>query len=260
MLPGLASTTCRRTARYTSVQSTRELMNTPPTMPHRQTAFVKSQSEQGRPSSAPLPASHSQITPDLPRSVPLPVQKRNLSEPRTSNAKDNASVTSLDLMSSLQRSGPSVVKTRTGSVLTRGFILKTDHYPSGTYIFISYIAVRSVYLQTAIGRALDLDLNVHGAPNFRAPRQGDLNVFGCAQPRTQGLRAILSVLRCSPNTPDPSHVVWFSTREEPIGTCTIYPTLQSSKKYALTAKGLNDHTNSGSTSLKQSTALLFHML
>lgn len=72
------------------------------------------------------------------------------------------------------------------------------------------------------GRALDLDLNVHGAPNFRAPRQGDFNVFGAAQPRTQGLKAILSVLRCRPGTPNPSHVVWFSTREEPIGTSLIF--------------------------------------
>ncbi|KAH0833089.1 inositol hexakisphosphate-domain-containing protein [Lanmaoa asiatica] len=102
----------------------------------------------------------------------------------------------LDLMVSLKRAEPLVVKTRTGSVLSRGFILKTDYYPSG--------------------RALDLDLNVHGAPNFRAPRQGNLNVFGVAQPRTQGLRAILSALRCRPGTRDPSHVVWFSTREEPI--------------------------------------------
>ena len=74
------------------------------------------------------------------------------------------------------------------------------------------------------GRALDLELNVHGAPNFRAPREGDLNVFGVAQPRTQGLRGILSVLRCRPNTPNPTHVVWFSTREEPVGA--IYLTLQ----------------------------------
>ncbi|CCL99307.1 uncharacterized protein FIBRA_01323 [Fibroporia radiculosa] len=102
----------------------------------------------------------------------------------------------LDIMPQLQRSGPSVVKTRTGSVLSRGFILKTDHYPSG--------------------RALDLDLNVHGAPNFRAPRNSNLNVFGVAQPRTQGLRGILSVLRCRPNIANPTHVVWFCTREEPI--------------------------------------------
>ncbi|KAI0649419.1 inositol hexakisphosphate-domain-containing protein [Trametes meyenii] len=99
-------------------------------------------------------------------------------------------------MPQLHRSGPSIVKTRTGSVLSRGFILKTDHYPSG--------------------RALDLDINVHGAPNFRAPRQGNLNVYGVAQPRTQGLRAILSVLRCRPDIPDPTRVVWFCTREEPL--------------------------------------------
>ncbi|KAI0330242.1 hypothetical protein GY45DRAFT_1323965 [Cubamyces sp. BRFM 1775] len=102
----------------------------------------------------------------------------------------------LDLMPQLQRLAPSVVKTRSGSVLSRGFILKTDHYPSG--------------------RALDLEINVHGAPNWRAPKQGNLNVYGVAQPRTQGLRAILSLLQCRPNMPDPTHVVWFCTREEPI--------------------------------------------
>lgn len=72
------------------------------------------------------------------------------------------------------------------------------------------------------GRALDLELNVHGAPNFRSPREGCLNVFGVAQPRTQGLRGILSVLRCRPNVPGSTHVVWFCTREEPIGKCYGY--------------------------------------
>lgn len=38
----------------------------------------------------------------------------------------------LDMMAHLQRSESSIVKTRSGSVLSRGFILKTDHYPSGT--------------------------------------------------------------------------------------------------------------------------------
>ncbi|KAF8176691.1 inositol hexakisphosphate-domain-containing protein [Mycena galopus ATCC 62051] len=148
------------------------------------------------------------VPPSLPVSKSEPLNTRSSSIPpgsqghhRTSSDVQNAqkaptSGKSLDLMAHIQRSGPSVVKTRTGSVLSRGFILKTDHYPSG--------------------RALDLDLNVHGAPNFRAPRIADLNVFGVAQPRTQGLRAILSILRCRPGTQDPSHVVWFSTREEPI--------------------------------------------
>jgi len=49
-------------------------------------------------------------------------------------------------------------------------------------------------------------------------------VFGVAQPRTQGLRAILSILRCRPNTPSPSHVVWFSTREEPISKSILLVT------------------------------------
>ncbi|KAJ7472784.1 inositol hexakisphosphate-domain-containing protein [Mycena latifolia] len=150
-----------------------------------------------RPVSVPpsLPASKSDPLNNRPSSIPPEaLGHHRISSDVQHTQKSHG--TSLDLMAHLQRSGPSVVKTRTGSVLSRGFILKTDHYPSG--------------------RALDLDLNVHGAPNFRAPRIGDLNVFGVAQPRTQGLRAILSVLRCRPGTVNPSHVVWFSTREEPI--------------------------------------------
>jgi len=82
----------------------------------------------------------------------------------------------------------------------------------------------STHSHLDLGRAQDLELNVHGAPNFRAPRYGSLNVFGVAQPRTQGLRAILSILRCRPNTPSPSHVVWFSTREEPISKSILLVT------------------------------------
>ncbi|KAF8199666.1 inositol hexakisphosphate-domain-containing protein [Pholiota molesta] len=170
-----------------------------------------------RPSSMPPRQDLSKLLAEEPRSVSVPPGPNMTSSTHTTRSPMRArcfrprgpcpshlqfrdpnggQVGSLDLIDLLERSEPSVVKTRTGSVLSRGFILKTDHYPTG--------------------RALDLDLNVHGAPNFRAPRQGDLNVFGAAQPRTQGLRAILSVLRCRPNTVNPSHVVWFSTREEPI--------------------------------------------
>lgn len=131
-----------------------------------------------------------------PTSIPPSMNKHRRLPSDSQPSKTSATGPSVDLVELIKRSEPSVVKARTGSVLSRGFILKTDHYPSG--------------------RALDLDLNVHGAPNFRAPRIGGLNVFGAAQPRTQGLRAILSILGCRPNTPNPSHVVWFSTREEPI--------------------------------------------
>ncbi|KAI0067260.1 hypothetical protein BV25DRAFT_1819577 [Artomyces pyxidatus] len=157
-----------------------------------------------RPRSVPpslLSQGHSLSTPSaspLYRSVlSNSIPQRHPSEPLPSTSQQESNgCYPLDLMPQLQRSGPSIVKTRTGSVLSRGLILKTDFYPSG--------------------RALDLDLNVHGAPNFRAPRQGSLNVFGVAQPRSQGLRAILSILRASPSAHNPSHVVWFSTREEPI--------------------------------------------
>lgn len=100
------------------------------------------------------------------------------------------------------------------------FILKTDHYPTG--------------------RALDLDLNVQGAPNFRAPDNEALNVFGVAQPTVAGLKSILTILNCQPakpKTPEqspidgplhrrrssavaadaPGHTFWFSTREETLG-------------------------------------------
>ncbi|KAF5327539.1 hypothetical protein D9619_004360 [Psilocybe cf. subviscida] len=168
----------------------------------RQAALLgKSVSEEGRSASSPPTAIRaSLLSASRPGSIP---PARNPKMPASSSdsisskqTRDSNEATSLDLIDLLERSEASVVKTRNGSVLSRGFILKTDHYPSG--------------------RALDLDLNVHGAPNFRAPRQGDLNVFGAAQPRTQGLRAILSILRVRPRFSNQSHVVWFSTREEPI--------------------------------------------
>ncbi|CAE6436067.1 unnamed protein product [Rhizoctonia solani] len=121
----------------------------------------------------------------------------------------------LDNSPTLIRATATVVKTRSGTVLSRGCILKTDHYPTG--------------------RALDLDINLQGAPNFRAPRgaAAALNVYGAAQPRVGGLRAILSILGCNPPKPSsgspgtsplakasrlPTKVgcVWFSTREEPV--------------------------------------------
>ncbi|CAL1716907.1 unnamed protein product [Somion occarium] len=127
-----------------------------------------------RPASAPPPSARSTSQPSSPPSIDhQTVATRILNDSKgVVGSKDLPAAEPLDLMPQLQRSGPSVVKTRTGSVLSRGLILKTDHYPSG--------------------RALDLDLNVHGAPNFRSPRQGNLNVFGVAQPRTQGLRGILT--------------------------------------------------------------------
>lgn len=56
--------------------------------------------------------------------------------------------------------------------------LCADHYPTG--------------------RALHLELEITGAPNFRSPNEEGLNVYGCAQPTEAGLRSILTLLGCQP--------------------------------------------------------------
>ena len=179
----------------------------------------------------PRPAPQSQSSYLTPRPVrtsasPFPIIQRPQSSPPHAIPERYVSSGPIsDLMLHLHRSAPSVVKTRSGSVLSRGFILKTDHYPSGKpqiKLFAPFANPHTYH----IGRALDLDLNIHGAPNFRAPRVGSLNVFGAAQPRSQGLRAILSILRARSTDNSPSHVIWISTREEPIGNtvvCSLAP-------------------------------------
>ncbi|OXH32476.1 hypothetical protein J008_03246 [Cryptococcus neoformans] len=84
----------------------------------------------------------------------------------------------LGLQDRLRKEVDGVVKRRSGGVLGRGYILKTDHFPTG--------------------RAMDLDLNIQGAPNFRAPDEESLNVFGVAQPTSTGLKSILTLLGCQP--------------------------------------------------------------
>lgn len=70
--------------------------------------------------------------------APSPPPLGNADTTRSTNVSLDSSskvvVQPLDLMGSLKRAEPSVVKTRTGSVLSRGFILKTDYHPSGQYL------------------------------------------------------------------------------------------------------------------------------
>ncbi|KAI9144841.1 inositol hexakisphosphate-domain-containing protein [Paraphysoderma sedebokerense] len=87
-----------------------------------------------------------------------------------------------------------VVRNRTGAVLSRSNILKTEYRFSGL---------------------INMDLHLQGAPNFRGSA---LNVFGCAQPSVAGLSTILTVFNCHPESTsaESSSTLWFSTREEPI--------------------------------------------
>lgn len=60
------------------------------------------------------------------------LRKSRVASESTISMTGKQAVAPLDLMGNLKRAEPSVVKTRTGSVLSRGFILKTDYYPSGS--------------------------------------------------------------------------------------------------------------------------------
>ncbi|ORX58097.1 hypothetical protein DM01DRAFT_319996 [Hesseltinella vesiculosa] len=86
-----------------------------------------------------------------------------------------------------------LVKSRTGSVLTRQTILKMDHFPK---------AVNT-----------KLEFHLEGAPNFRA---AELNTYGVAQPTVVGLSSILALLNCHPNSLHKQSCTWFLTREEPL--------------------------------------------
>lgn len=72
----------------------------------------------------------------------------------------------------------SVVKTRTGSVLTRNTILKMDHFASGKTLLgpLKHPKVSDPFM---IGTNTRLDFHLQGAPNFRV---ADLDVYGVAQP------------------------------------------------------------------------------
>lgn len=99
-------------------------------------AFLDDQ-RNGRPSSAPPDPERAipfRAVSDDPRTGTITPPHRPCSEsPSRADMGIPASGAPIDLMPQLQRSEPSVVKTRSGSVLSRGFILKTDYWPSGTH-------------------------------------------------------------------------------------------------------------------------------
>ena len=95
--------------------------------------FLKASLQDGRPLSAPplvqpVPKQISNILPHV-HAIERAVSGDHFTT--VSSQKENILAAHLDIMPALQRSVPSVVKSRNGSVLSRGFILKTDHYPSG---------------------------------------------------------------------------------------------------------------------------------
>lgn len=89
-----------------------------------------------------------------------------------------------------------VVENRAGAVLTRGTILKAEHFGDTRHI--------------GMREPTDEQL-LMGAPNWRGAL---LKICGTAQPTTVGLATILRVLECGPEGEETC--VWISAREEPI--------------------------------------------
>jgi hypothetical protein len=91
-------------------------------------------------------SSINKASPSRPQSIPPSRIDRNHVRSASSSlnqpSRDSTGANPLDLMDLLQRSESSVVNTRSGSVLSRGFILKTDHYPSGmnSVLFVGVVS------------------------------------------------------------------------------------------------------------------------
>ena len=65
------------------------------------------------------------------------------------------------------------------------------------------------------GRECIYDLRLQGAPYFRGAAH-NLGVYGLAQPTLLGLKSVLSLLGCQPNSQSGRQCVWVCTREEPV--------------------------------------------
>jgi hypothetical protein len=97
----------------------------------RETTPAGSPSPVGLGASSPLgPLPEAGITA---RPIPIPTMSPAMSfgPESKSTPVPKETLTHLDIMPKLLHSEHSVVKTRSGAVLSRGFIMKTDHYPSG---------------------------------------------------------------------------------------------------------------------------------
>ncbi|KAG0660956.1 hypothetical protein C6P46_004229 [Rhodotorula mucilaginosa] len=116
-----------------------------------------------------------------------------------------------------------VVPSRSGSVLSRGLILKSD------YRFLAQSTALEPHITPDPSSSTFSDqtktengwtgLHLSGASNLR---DGGLGVWGLAQPTRTGVRSLLSLLRCKQSTAGGARndkgkeVAWFVTREEPI--------------------------------------------
>ncbi|KAI9351265.1 inositol hexakisphosphate-domain-containing protein [Obelidium mucronatum] len=118
---------------------------------------------------------------------------------RHSHRRPGAAPPDKNALQTLVAKAASVVRNRTGSVLARFTIIKSDLFEKGIN--------------------MNLDFHLQGAPNFRMT---DHNICGVAQPTASGISTILTLLNCHPydseNTilPPTNKTLFICAREEPV--------------------------------------------
>ncbi|KAJ3127930.1 hypothetical protein HK100_009462 [Physocladia obscura] len=87
----------------------------------------------------------------------------------------------------------SVVRNRTGAVLARSTIIKSDLFDKSVN--------------------MNLDFHLQGAPNFRMT---EYNICGVAQPTASGIATILTLLKSNPEARSKKTTLFICAREEPV--------------------------------------------
>lgn len=83
------------------------------------------------------------------------------------------------------------VEKREGNILSRGMILKSDHFPH---------------------KSVNLDINIVGSPNYRQIKPSP--ICGVGQPTVSGIHTMLNMVRAQKR--NGIHVGWINLREEPV--------------------------------------------
>lgn len=96
----------------------------------------------------------------------------------------------------LTQSTSHIISCRNGQVLSKGMVLTNDLIST---------------------KCENVGVHLQGAPSFRSSPFANFQVYGVAQPRLSGLKAILSIMGCRPDISNPSGCMWISTQQDPVG-------------------------------------------
>lgn len=229
-------------------------MTTPPITPRRQvtTPIISSLSNQNTPDNSPKLINNNKTTNGFNFNNNNNNKNVNSSSFSLNNNIVRSTTANVNTLS-LLKLAPTVINSRSGSVLTRGTILKSEYTTR-----LSSSTSSSSSSSNESPKIISNGLHLRGAPNFRMAGETEsiddtsttstssLNIYGCGQPSETGLRTVLSVLgsrRSHPNSTS-KETVWICTREIPIIYLGVQPfvlrdSINPTKSYALSDRAEN---------------------